>query len=87
MDPLELDSNIKKSNASKLDEIEDFVTGAMSSPLPRGYFFRSLYSISYSEYQPFLVKVKGTANRVAGARGHELHGPRDKFSTIFMSKI
>jgi hypothetical protein len=53
MDPLELDSNIKKLSASKLDERENFITGAMSSPLPRGYFFRSRYSISYSEYQPF----------------------------------
>ena len=64
MDPLELDSNIKKSNASKLDEIEDFVTGAMSSPLPRGYFFRSLYSISYSEYQPFLAKLRSKARLI-----------------------
>ena len=47
----------------------------MSSPLKRGYFFRSLCSIGYSEYQPFLVKVKGTANRVAGAKGHEPYGP------------
>ena len=59
-----------------------FVPGDMSSPLKRGYFFRSLCSIGYSEYQPFLVKVKGTANRVVGARGHEHHSPRDKFSTF-----
>ena len=31
------------------------------------------------------LKVKGTANRVVGAKGHEPCGPRDKFSTFFRS--
>ena len=87
MGPPEQDSNKKKkSSASKLDEREDFVAGDMSSPLPSGYFFRSHHSISYFEYQPFLVKVKGMANRVAGAKGHEPCGPRDKFSKFFRSR-
>jgi len=33
------------------------------------------------------LKVKGTANRVVGAKGHDPCGPRDKFSTTFSSKI
>ena len=31
------------------------------------------------------LKVKGTANRVVGAKSHKLCGPRDKLSTFFRS--
>ena len=54
-----------------MKEREDLVAGDMSYPLPRGYFFRSLYSISYLEYQPFFVHSESKARRI------ELLGLRD----------
>jgi len=33
-------------------------------PLPRGYFFRSLHSISYLEYQPFFIYSESKAWRI-----------------------
>jgi hypothetical protein len=58
-------------------------------PPPKGLLLQEFSLHRVPRIPIFLcsLKVKGTANRVVGAKGHTPCGPRDKFSTTLKSKI
>ena len=85
--PPEQDSNIKKKSSAS--ESDGGVHKESSKALDTSFLLllQELLLHQLLRIPTFLcsLKVKGTANRVTGARRHELRGPRDKFSTFFRS--